>query len=101
WVTWLPDSETVVYLEQERGHSQVYREIESVFYLINTQRGGLREILRTTLDIRDAAVSPDGTMLAVVGWLWEQGEPIDNVTWVIDLATTEVIFESATADESI
>ena len=101
WVTWLPDSETVVYLEQERGHSQVYREIESVFFLINTQRGGLREILRTTLDIRDAAVSPDGTMLAVVGWLWEQGEPIDNVTWVIDLATTEVIFESATADESI
>lgn len=102
WVTWLPDSETVVYLEQASSHSQVYKEIESVFYRINVRQGGLREVLRTTLDVRDAEVSPDGRLLAVAGWLWsEQGEPEDDVIWVIDMETGERVLDSSTGYEAI
>lgn len=69
WVGWMGDSETVIYAEQDRWQDQMGTAIEYVFYRVNIREGGLREVLRTLLDIRGTvAISPDGTTLAVSGY---------------------------------
>ena len=111
WVQWLADSETVLYMEQSRWQDQMGTAIEYTFYRINTQEGGLREILHTPLawDLYGIEVSPDGTLLAVSAIEYSlidgmQGtEPVKfydlslpdgQHTQIIDLETGEVVLAS-------
>lgn len=104
WVGWQSDSETVIYLEQSRWSDQMGTAIEYTFYRINLREGGLRVLLRTPLelDLNDAAISDDGSLLAVTGTqyalidgmsgttptkLYLLEESLRASTWIIDLET--------------
>lgn len=115
WVGWQSDSETVIYLEQSRWQDQMGTAIEYTFYRINLREGGLRVLLRTPLelDLYDAAVSPDGSLLAVTGTqyalidgmsgttptkLYLIEESLKASTWIIDLQSETT---RAELDESL
>ncbi|HLU11301.1 MAG TPA: SH3 domain-containing protein, partial [Oceanobacillus sp.] len=108
WVGWLPDSETIVYAEQSRWQDQMGTAIEYAFYRINILEGGLREILRTMLDISsNPQISPDGSTLAIGGLEYSlidgmsgntpvqfYDEVLGVVIQFIDLETDELVVAS-------
>ena len=67
WVEWLADSESVVFLEQDRMPDQIGTAIDYVFRRISTQTGGLEDVFDPPLSwsLTEFAISPDRTLLAV------------------------------------
>jgi hypothetical protein len=67
WVEWLADSESVVYLEQDRSVDQMGTAIDYAFMQVNTQQGGLRAIYDPPLEwqVSGYVISPDRTVLAI------------------------------------
>lgn len=111
WVGWQSDSETLVFLEQDRWGDQIGTAIEFSFHRINIREGGLREIFDAPegFDLFSASISPDGTRFAVSGvqyglidgmrgnepiQLYDIEHPVRSITQVIDLETESVILDS-------
>jgi hypothetical protein len=110
WVDWLADSESVVYIEQDRLADQMGTAIDYAFLQVNTQEGGLHDVFDPPLEwqVSGYGVSPDRTMLAVsaVEYVLIDGmsgtEPvkfldlmnvIGGATRIFDLETGEVVAE--------
>ena len=72
WVEWLADNESVMYLEQDRLPDQMGTAIEYVVRRVNTQEGGLHDVLEFPLgwDLFGLQVSPDRSMLAASGRMY-------------------------------
>ncbi|MBN1963671.1 MAG: hypothetical protein JW910_03425, partial [Anaerolineae bacterium] len=97
WAAWLPDSETVVYVEQYGMAVQVHGPTETILWRVNVQSGGLTELIRLTDDVRDMQLSPDGRYVLISGYT-QQLEPYVEITGghtlVLDVASGAVVFES-------
>ncbi|MBC8099097.1 MAG: SH3 domain-containing protein, partial [Armatimonadetes bacterium] len=70
WGGWLPDSETLVYVENigEPTSQMGPTAQEFIFYTVNVVSGGLTEIYRTTLNLFDTQLAPDRSTLLIRGW---------------------------------
>ncbi len=111
WVEWLADSQSVVYLEQDRLADQMGTAIDYAFMQVDTQEGGLHAVYDPPLEwqVRDYGVSPDRTMLAVTAAEYvlidgmsgttpvkflDLSNVIGGVTRFFDLETGEVVEEA-------
>lgn len=73
WVDWLPDGDTILYVQQNGSRDQLGTAVEYRLYAVNLREGNLREVMRTPLevDLRDTALSPDGTQFWMDGLEYE------------------------------
>lgn len=95
WVSWLPDSKTLLYIEeypQGRSSPQIFSPTDYALRSIGADGSAPRELWRLTgkIEVRYLALAPSGDHLAtIIVTADDLGEPTTVETSLYDLATGE------------